>query len=118
MPAFARRFVVVLAAVLLVGCGPEPRPLYTWGDYQPTDYQYDQNEQGGLEEQIAALKRAAARDMQPVRAAGDVGAHGACCFNEADVALDRVQAHTLDLDAILAFRACCKRAKCYEIASR
>ena len=32
MPAFARRFVVVLAAVLLVGCGPEPRHLYTWGD--------------------------------------------------------------------------------------
>ncbi|MBP7517154.1 MAG: DUF4810 domain-containing protein [Desulfobulbus sp.] len=69
MPAFARRFVVVLAAVLLVGCGPEPRPLYTWGDYQPTVYQYYQNEQGGLEEQIAALEKIleqARADNRPV----------------------------------------------------
>ena len=69
MPAFARRFVVVLAAVLLVGCGPEPRHLYTWGDYQPTVYQYYQNEQGGLEEQIAALEQIleqARADNRPV----------------------------------------------------
>jgi hypothetical protein len=69
MPAFARRFVVVLAAVLLVGCGPEPRPLYTWGDYQLTVYQYYQNEQGDLEEQIAALEKIleqARADNRPV----------------------------------------------------
>ena len=69
MPAFARRIVVVLAAVLLVGCGPEPRHLYTWGDYQPTVYQYYQNEPGGLEEQIAALEKIleqARADNRPV----------------------------------------------------
>ncbi len=37
--------------------------------------------------------------LQPVGAAGDFGAHGLGGFHEADVALDRVQPHALDLDA-------------------
>ena len=69
MPAFARRLALILATVLLVGCGPGPQHLYTWGDYQPTVYQYYQNEQGGPEEQIAALEKVleqARADNRPV----------------------------------------------------
>lgn len=58
----------------------------------------------------------AARDVQPVGAAGHLGAHGLGGFDKADVALDRVLAHAQHLDAILAASARGNGAQCYEIA--
>ena len=43
----------------------------------------------------------AARDVQPVGAAFHHGAHGLGGFHKADIALDRVFAHTQYLDAVL-----------------
>ncbi len=72
-----------------------------------------------LQSRSMALQRpAAALDVQPVGAAGDLRAHGAGGLDEADVALDGIQAHAQNFDAILAISARCYCASSYEIASR
>ena len=64
-----------------------------------------------------AQRPGAALHMQPVGAALNLGTHGARSFDKANIALDGVQAHALNFDAILACKACAERAKRYEIAS-
>jgi hypothetical protein len=45
------------AVVLLVGCAAAPKPIYHWGNYQQTVYQYHQGGKTSPDEQIAALKK-------------------------------------------------------------
>ena len=45
------------ASILLGGCAPGPKPLYTWGEYQPSLYAYYQKDTETTQEQIAALHK-------------------------------------------------------------
>ncbi len=47
---------VLILAVCLVGCSRSPQPLYYWGDYQKTIYQYYQTESDSTGQQIASLQ--------------------------------------------------------------
>ena len=61
--------IAATATLLLGGCAEGPQPMYTWGNYQPTIYQYFQKEKGSPEEQIVALNQIiekARADNRPV----------------------------------------------------
>jgi hypothetical protein len=71
MPSRLHRLLaaIIAAAALLGGCASGPPPLYTWGNYQATVYQYYQKDRTGLEEQIGALNEVvekARADNRPV----------------------------------------------------
>ncbi|CBJ82746.1 Putative lipoprotein [Xenorhabdus bovienii str. Jollieti] len=48
---------ILLGILLLAGCVNAPKTIYEWGDYQPTVYQYYQQDKMGLQEQIQALQK-------------------------------------------------------------
>lgn len=48
---------LLLAVVLLSGCAA-PKTLYSWDQYQPTVYQYYQQDKTSPDEQIASLQQA------------------------------------------------------------
>ncbi|AXG48872.1 DUF4810 domain-containing protein [Photorhabdus laumondii subsp. laumondii] len=57
---------LLLAAMTLAGCVTQPKTIYEWDKYQPTIYQYYQQDKMGFEEQLQALQqvieRAKAKD--------------------------------------------------------
>ncbi|AOM42519.1 DUF4810 domain-containing protein [Xenorhabdus hominickii] len=48
---------MLLGVFLLVGCVQAPEAMYVWGDYQPTLYQYYQQDKMGPQEQLQALQK-------------------------------------------------------------
>ncbi|WP_237386855.1 DUF4810 domain-containing protein [Xenorhabdus sp. Sc-CR9] len=48
---------MLLGILLLAGCVKAPKTLYVWGDYQPTLYQYYQQDKTGPQEQLQALQK-------------------------------------------------------------
>lgn len=52
-----KKTLVLLWVLLLAGCVKAPKTIYEWGDYQPTVYQYYQQDKMGLQEQIQALQK-------------------------------------------------------------
>lgn len=55
-----KKLALLLTAVVMTGCAStEPKStLYSWNDYQPTIYQYYQQDKVSPEEQIASLNEA------------------------------------------------------------
>ncbi|MBJ7222229.1 MULTISPECIES: DUF4810 domain-containing protein [unclassified Brenneria] len=50
-----KKIVLLLAATVMAGCVSEPKTIYSWDKYQPTLYQYYQQDKVSPEEQIASL---------------------------------------------------------------
>ncbi|MBE8595659.1 DUF4810 domain-containing protein [Xenorhabdus sp. BG5] len=48
---------ILLGALLLTGCVTAPKTLYEWGNYQPTLYEYYQQDETGPQEQLQALQK-------------------------------------------------------------
>ncbi|PHM27937.1 DUF4810 domain-containing protein [Xenorhabdus budapestensis] len=48
---------MLLGILLLAGCVQAPKNIYEWGEYQPTVYQYYQQDKTGPQEQIQALQK-------------------------------------------------------------
>ncbi|MBI6549400.1 DUF4810 domain-containing protein [Xenorhabdus lircayensis] len=48
---------MLLGVLLLVGCAKAPKTMYVWNDYQPTLYQYYQQDKTGPQEQLQALQK-------------------------------------------------------------
>ncbi|MDX7985961.1 DUF4810 domain-containing protein [Xenorhabdus sp. 12] len=48
---------MLLGILLLAGCAKAPKNLYVWGNYQPTLYQYYQQDKTGPQEQLQALQK-------------------------------------------------------------
>lgn len=48
--------LILSAALTLAGCASQPQ-LYYWENYQPTVYQYYQQDRGDVQEQIIALQK-------------------------------------------------------------
>ncbi len=61
-----RLTLILLAGVLLSGCATPPRPLYHWGEYQPSVYEHFRAETSP-EEQILKLEES----VQSAAAAGE-----------------------------------------------
>lgn len=51
-----KKIVLLVAAAVLTGCASEPQTIYHWEKYQPTLYEYYQQDKVSPEEQIASLK--------------------------------------------------------------
>lgn len=56
--SYGKKVVLLLAATVLAGCATEPKTIYSWDNYQPTLYQYYQQDKTSPEEQITALNLA------------------------------------------------------------
>jgi hypothetical protein len=56
-------YIMVLAFLLLGGCTQGHKPLYTWGQYQPSLYAYYQKDTSTVQEQIIALKETLERSQ-------------------------------------------------------
>ncbi|PHM73302.1 DUF4810 domain-containing protein [Xenorhabdus kozodoii] len=52
-----KKIGMFLGALLLVGCSNTPKTIYEWGDYQTTLYQYYQQDQTGIQEQLQELQQ-------------------------------------------------------------
>ncbi|NRN27953.1 DUF4810 domain-containing protein [Photorhabdus heterorhabditis] len=52
-----KKMGLLLAATVLVGCVNQPKTIYEWGQYEPTIYQYYQQDKMGFEEQLQALQQ-------------------------------------------------------------
>ncbi|WP_445496503.1 DUF4810 domain-containing protein [Photorhabdus sp. SF281] len=48
---------LLLAAMALAGCATQPKTIYEWDKYEPTVYQYYQQDKMGFEEQLQALQQ-------------------------------------------------------------
>lgn len=54
---YGKKGLLLVAAMVLAGCVKQPQTIYSWDDYQPTLYQYYQQDKTSPEEQIAALNQ-------------------------------------------------------------
>ncbi|MCG8708532.1 DUF4810 domain-containing protein [Brenneria sp. 4F2] len=51
-----KKIVLLVAATILASCASEPKTIYHWERYQPTIYEYYQQDKVSPEEQIASLQ--------------------------------------------------------------